>query len=253
MQPMIDFLQQAQADAKPFFLWYAPFLPHAPHDPPERLLEKYRPLAPTLPIAKYWAMCEWFDETCGTLLTELDQRSLRENTIVVYVTDNGWINLAHQSAFAPRSKRSPNEGGIRTPIMIRYPAKLQATLDTSTCVSSLDILPTLLHLCQLAPPDGLPGINLVDPAARNARPAVAGEIYDHDVSDLANPAASLQYQWIICPPYKLIVPSERMHAEQAQLFDIFADPAELTELSNKYPDEVKKLRQELQRQLNSVF
>ena len=42
-------------------------------------------------IAKYYAMCEWFDETCGQLLDYLDVQGVRDNTLVVYVTDNGWI------------------------------------------------------------------------------------------------------------------------------------------------------------------
>ena len=68
MQPVFDFIDMAQARRAPFFLWYAPMMPHSPHNPPERLLAKYRDKAPALEIAKYWAMCEWFDETCGQLL-----------------------------------------------------------------------------------------------------------------------------------------------------------------------------------------
>ena len=84
-------------------------------------MQKYEPLIDSQPIAKYWAMCEWFDETCGQLLEFLDQQQLRENTLIVYVTDNGWINRPDASAYAPRSKRSPYDGGVRTPIMIRFP------------------------------------------------------------------------------------------------------------------------------------
>ena len=102
MQPMYDFVDQAVADKKPFFLWYAPLLPHTPHTPPERLLAKYRGKTPSEHVAKYWAMVEWFDETCGELLKFLDDRKLAENTIVVYVTDNGWI-------------QDPDEAQVRDP------------------------------------------------------------------------------------------------------------------------------------------
>ncbi|MCA9091738.1 MAG: sulfatase-like hydrolase/transferase, partial [Planctomycetaceae bacterium] len=160
--PIQEFLDYAKQESKPFFIWYAPFLPHAPHTPPARLLEHYQRQAPSLPIAKYWAMCEWFDETCGALLNELDQRGLRDNTIVIYVTDNGWINLADRSAYAPRSKRSPNEGGIRTPIMLRWPNRIAPEMNVTTCVSSLDIAPTILQLCGQPVPDSLPGIDLTN-------------------------------------------------------------------------------------------
>ena len=91
MQPIFDFIADARKAGKPFFVWYAPMLPHTPHNPPERLLAKYKDKAPSPPVAKYWAMVEWFDETCGQLLDHLETEKLAENTIVVYVTDNGWI------------------------------------------------------------------------------------------------------------------------------------------------------------------
>ena len=60
---------------------------------------------PGEPVARYWACVEWFDRTCGELLDYLDRKGLRENTIVVYTTDNGWIqNPEKANQFAPRSK-----------------------------------------------------------------------------------------------------------------------------------------------------
>ncbi|MEL7267719.1 MAG: sulfatase-like hydrolase/transferase, partial [Planctomycetota bacterium] len=111
-----EFLDSARKENTPFFLWYAPFLPHTPHTPPKRLLDKYSKRTDSLPMAKYYAMVEWFDETCGDLMKRIDERGMRDNTIVIYVTDNGWINRKDSSRYAPRSKRSPNEGGLRTPI-----------------------------------------------------------------------------------------------------------------------------------------
>ncbi|MEM6980396.1 MAG: sulfatase-like hydrolase/transferase, partial [Planctomycetota bacterium] len=60
-----DFLSETVSSETPFYLWYAPFLPHTPHTPPARLLRKYKTKTDSVPMAKYWAMCEWFDETCG--------------------------------------------------------------------------------------------------------------------------------------------------------------------------------------------
>ena len=64
-------------------------------------------------------MCEWFDETCGALMNHIDQAGIAEDTLVVYVTDNGWIQT-EKSGYGPRSKRSPYEGGTRNPIMFRW-------------------------------------------------------------------------------------------------------------------------------------
>jgi arylsulfatase A-like enzyme len=117
MEPIREFLDEAVSRDRPFFVWYAPFLPHTPHNPPERLLEKYRTEDRPLTVAKYFAMCEWFDETCGELLEMLEQREVRDNTLVIYVTDNGWIQDPESPGYAPRSKQTPYEGGVRTPIL----------------------------------------------------------------------------------------------------------------------------------------
>lgn len=126
MEPVTDFIDTAVDDDKPFFLWYAPFLPHTPHNPPERILEKYQEPGRPAALAKYYAMCEWFDETCGQLISHLQDSGVYENTLIVYVTDNGWIQRTPEMelpegwrpSFAPRSKQSPYEGGTRTPIML---------------------------------------------------------------------------------------------------------------------------------------
>jgi uncharacterized sulfatase len=91
MQPIFDFIQTARRQNKPFFVWYAPMMPHSPHDPPQRLLDKYTPQTKSPHLARYWAMVEWFDETCGQLLDYLDQQRLADDTIVLYVADNGWV------------------------------------------------------------------------------------------------------------------------------------------------------------------
>jgi len=73
MRPLFDFMDSAIEQEKPFFVWYAPFLPHTPHNPPERLLKKYQTDGRSISVARYYAMCEWFDETCGQLLDRIDK------------------------------------------------------------------------------------------------------------------------------------------------------------------------------------
>src|SRR5262245_37991240 len=91
LKEVLDFIDAAAGKSKPFYVWYAPMMPHAPHNPPERLLNKYKDKTDSPFIARYWAMCEWFDETCGELLDHLDKKGLAANTLVVYLCDNGWI------------------------------------------------------------------------------------------------------------------------------------------------------------------
>ena len=143
MQPIYDFMATARRDEKPFFVWYAPMMPHQPHNPPQRMLDKYAHVAPSLEVAKYWGMVEWFDETVGDLLKHLDEQKLSENTIVIFVTDNGWITDPKTGSYAPKSKQSQYDGGVRTPIMVRWPGHVKPQR-SDALASSLDIAPTLL-------------------------------------------------------------------------------------------------------------
>src|SRR5262249_51931509 len=90
MKPIYDFIDQNKGK-KPFFVWYAPMMPHEPHDPPERILKKYQSKDRNIKLAKYYAMIEWFDETVGELLAHLDEKKLADDTLVLFVVDNGWI------------------------------------------------------------------------------------------------------------------------------------------------------------------
>ncbi|NNE93954.1 MAG: sulfatase-like hydrolase/transferase, partial [Verrucomicrobiales bacterium] len=159
MEPVTNFIDMAVAEKKPFYMWYAPFLPHTPHNPPERLFKKYKDKGVESDhVARYYAMCEWFDETCGQLLQMIDEQGHRENTLVVYVCDNGWIQDPDRNGYAPRSKQTPYEGGIRTPIMFRWPGKIPPA-ERDELASSIDIFPTILAATNSAVPEGLPGLN----------------------------------------------------------------------------------------------
>jgi arylsulfatase A-like enzyme len=238
LQPVFDFIE-SRGD-KPFFLWYAPMLPHQPHNPPQRLLDKYVAKTDSLHVAKYWAMCEWFDETCGELLDYLDKQGLAEKTLVIYVTDNGWIQDPASPKYAPRSKRSPHEGGIRTPVIVRWPGHGAPRRDERSLVSSLDVAPTILAAAGVSPTAEMTGINLLDVAAgkRPAHDNLAGEIFDHDVADLAQPTRGLLYRWCIREHWKLI---ESADGRQRELFDLGSDPHESQSVAADHADVVHDL------------
>ena len=241
MQPIYDFLDAA--GTKPFFVWYAPFLPHSPHNPPKRLLEKYRDKTPSIHVARYWAMCEWFDETVGQLLDYLDKKKLAENTLVLYVCDNGWIQNPNASRYAPRSKRTRFEGGVRTPIMVRWPGRVTPRRDDETVASSIDLAPTILAACGLKPTPEMQGVNLLDAKALAAREAVFGAVYTHDAVDIHKPASSLLWRWCVSGRWKLCVPNPAAVPDaKAELYDLVADPHEKDNVAPEHADEVARLR-----------
>jgi uncharacterized sulfatase len=242
MQPVFDFINLATDEEKPFFVYYAPFLPHTPHNPPERLLEKYRDKTPHLPLAKYWAMCEWFDETVGQLVDFVDEKGLGENTLVMYVTDNGWINDTKASRYAPRSKRSQYEGGTRTPIMLRWKGHVEPQMNKTHLASSIDFVPTMLAAAGLEPTSEMQGINLLDEKAVAKRDHIFGEILEHDIQHMTDPIPSLRFRWVIENQWKLIVPhAGREPNAPVELFDVLADPHEKKNLAAEHKALVDRL------------
>ncbi len=245
LKPVTDFIDTAAKAGKPFFVWYAPMMPHAPHNPPARLFDKYKGKTESPFVAKYWAMCEWFDETVGDLLKHLDDKKLAANTVVIYLHDNGWIQDPASAAFAPKSKRSPYDGGVRTPILIRWPGHVKPAV-SDALAHSIDLAPTVLTAIGWKPTKGMAGIDLLDAAAVTGRDTVYGEIFEHNAVDIRVPAKNLQYRWVIDGTWKLIEPNPaRVPDGKAELYDLAADPKEATNRADKHPDKVGALRTKL--------
>lgn len=240
MQPIADFLAEVGAAGKesPFLIWYAPFLPHTPHDPPKDLAEKYATLAPSPSIARYWANCERFDATCGELLDLLEATGHAEDTIVLFVTDNGWIQQPDGPRYAARSKRSPYDGGLRTPIMIRWPSRVEPGR-VATPVASIDLAPTILAACGIEAPATMPGVNLLERDAVENRGAIFGDVHLHNAIDLHDPAANLTHRWSIADGWKLIVPNPAtVPDDRIELYRLAEDPLETANLASTHPDRV---------------
>jgi arylsulfatase A-like enzyme len=239
-----SYLNLALKEEKPFFLWYAPFLPHKPHTPPQRLYEKYKKKTDSEYLAKYWAMCEWFDETCGELFDLIDDKGLTENTLFVYVCDNGWVQNPNNGSSGKTSKRSPYDLGMRTPIMYKWAGKIKPKIDTETVVSSIDMVPTVLDILNIEKPFNLPGISVLDKENLEKRDVLFGEIYAHDFDTIES---SLFYTIAIAKPYKIIVPDPvRKAKEKIELFNIDIDPFEKNNIADSQPEIVKKLKSKIE-------
>ena len=270
MQPAFEFMARCREESRPFLLWYAPMLPHTPHDPPQELVAHYRSKTDSVHVARYWGNVERFDESVGALLDRLDHLGIADETLVVYVTDNGWLQDPTASRFAARSKLSPYDGGLRTPIMLRQPGVI-APRQSAALASSLDIMPTVLAACGVEPPAGLPGLNLLDNAATAGRRQVFGECFTHTIVDLDDPVQSLLWRWTVADDaagkqWKLLVPGPASgrgtfpggeggrvdpHSRQRflegtlELFDLAVDPDETQNVAATYPDVVTRLRENL--------
>jgi uncharacterized sulfatase len=253
MKPIYDFIEKSAG--KPFFVWYAPMLPHEPHDPPERLLKKYREPGRPEKLAKYYAMCEWFDETCGDLLAGLDAMKLRDSTLIVFVVDNGWIQETGQTRttrgwFAPKSKLSPYDGGLRTPVILRWPGRTKPGR-YEDLVSTIDLAPTILTAGNMKPPATMQGLSLLERAGGGAalkRDAVFGEIFVHTAVDIQKPALNLTHRWVRAGDWKLILDETKKTAE---LYDVKTDPFETRNRSDSEPNRVKELSSRIEQWWNA--
>ena len=251
MQPLDRFIDDVGSD--PFFIWYAPFLPHTPHNPPGRLLRKYASNQRSARVAQYWAMVEWFDETVGELLDDVEAAGLKDNTIVLFAVDNGWLQADNelprtQRPFgAPGGKLSPYDGGLRTPILVRWPGRIQPGYHRNL-VSTIDLAPTILQSIDgVDVPPAMPGLNLLEvdneSAPVNQRHAVFGQICTHDAVNLDRVDHSVTHQWVRKHDWKLI---HYVHPERpAELYHLAQDPFERTNLATRYPRKVDELLAEL--------
>jgi arylsulfatase A-like enzyme len=246
MQPIYDFIETSNKEKKPFFIWHAPLMPHDPHTPPKEILAKYtgKGLAPA--AEKYYAMIEWFDQTCGELDDYLTKNDLRKNTVILYLADNGWN--AEEGYKGGRAKMTPYEMGIRTPMFVRWPDKVKPLRDDETLAHITDFPTTILKLAQVEAPADIDGLDLLDREAMTKRKTVFVESYSHDIADLDKPGDSLSARVVIDGFSKLIIPGPakptrvfETNPTEIELYDLKADPFEKTNLAEDLPEDVKRL------------
>lgn len=136
-----------------------------PASPEEWGTEGERQVRLTQNHAVYAAMIEAMDQAVGTVLAALDELDLVRNTVVVFTSDNGGLSTSegHPTSNLPlrAGKGWMYEGGIREPLLMRWPALLSGGRVEDTPVTSPDIMPTLLHMARLPEPDFTDGVSLL--------------------------------------------------------------------------------------------
>lgn len=170
---------------KPFFLWLAALDPHRnyspntiadPHDPEDVVVPPFLPDADSTrkDLALYYDEISRLDSYLGEVMQELKSQGIDENTLVIYMTDNG-------RPF-PRCKTRMYDSGIKTPFIVRWPAEIEKSR-TDALISSIDIAPTFCELAGANVPNSFQGVSFVpvlqDPNAET-RTYIVGEHNWHD-------------------------------------------------------------------------
>jgi len=220
---------------RPWLCYVAYHTPHSPFQVPDRYYEPFKNAGLEPPLAAIYGMVANLDDNFGRLLKGLDDLDLAKKTIVLSLCDNG-PNGARFNAGLRGTKGSVHEGGCRSPLFLRWPGNAAGKV-IPQIAAHIDLYPTLLDLCGVAPPKGPP----VD--GRSLRPLLEGRadawpdrlLFTHHVQG---------DQWQ--RPFPCAVRSQRFTAVRElrgdwQLYDIAADPGQKADLAKEKAAELATL------------
>ena len=225
--------------AKPFFLYLAYTIPHALLEVPEDSLAEYRGKFPEppadeqagknsvpFPRATYAAMVTRLDREVGRVLARLRQHQLEENTVVFFCSDNGAPKRAgisdffHSTAAFRGHKGSLFEGGIRTPMIVRWPGRVPAGRSSEYPWGGWDVLPTAAALAGADVPKGVDGISVIPALRGDAAPRPGYFYWEHHQKTFSQAVREGRLKAVRESPDSPIL-----------VFDLFADPGETRDLA----------------------
>ncbi len=232
----IEFMADADKAGEPFFCYLPYNTPHSPMQVPDRWWNKFKdfelgqrnrdPEKENIGHTRAaLAMCENIDWNVGRLLKQLDDMGIADNTIVIYFADNG-PNGVRWNGGMKGKKGSTDEGGVRSPMLIRWPGKIPGGKVVNELGAAIDLLPTLADMAgiKVASVRPLDGVSL--------KPFLLG---DHPV---------LEDRMIFSHWRKRVsVRTQQYRLDfRGGLYDMHADPGQYTDISKKKPGVAKRLR-----------
>jgi arylsulfatase A-like enzyme len=187
---------------KPFFVWLAAFDAHRPfyegisdnpYSPEEVVVPPYIPETDLVKkdFALYYEEITRMDDYIGKVLSELEAQGVADNTLIVFISDNG-------RAF-PRDKTTLYDGGIKTPWIVKWPGRVKAGTVNTNLVSSVDLAPTFLRAANLEPVAVFEGIDLAPALGEEMQPVreqIYAEDHFHDFEDYTRAIRTKQYKYI---------------------------------------------------------
>jgi len=224
---------------KPFFLYLAHYAVHVPIQAKEQITAKYR--AKPLNGQKrpdYAAMIQSVDEALGRVMAALDETKTADRTVIIFTGDNGGLSKVTNNSPLRAGKGYPYEGGIRVPLIIRWPGAVKPGTISREPVTSIDYLPTICEIAGLEPPadrhiDGLSLVRHLKSSAAAALPRDAIFWHFPHYRDEIVP-----YSIIRRGPWKLI---KRYEGKKFELYNLENDLSEKNDLAEKMPEKVKQL------------
>lgn len=242
------FMDRSRRSGAPFFCYIATNAPHSPMWAPRGYEERYRGVA-GLDEPGFYGMIENIDDNVGRLLGYLRKNNLEEHTILIFTTDNGTAAGARVFNAGMRgAKGSPYDGGHRVPLFVRWPARgLARGRDAGRLTAHIDILPTLVDLCELPAPWAPPvhGRSL-RPLLFLTNPAWEDRVIVTD-SQRQESLVKWRQAAVMTDRWRLVNPSADGNPAQCELYDAAADPGQRRNVAQENPETVQRLKAEYER------
>lgn len=259
----VRFISQTK---KPYFLWIGYHPVHGPSNAPQELVQKYVDKGypsdrKAINSAYYLAMVENLDLAVGRIQEAINASGATENTIIVFMSDNGGVSTSYSNAPLRQGKGSPYEGGLRVPMIVSWPGTVAAGSVCDVPVHAVDIYPTLTELASARVPSEhvLDGVSLVpllrsqDTAWQRGQPLFFFQpLYDVGFSATPN-AAIIDGDWKLIEFFgdyvdiddnKRYIPSARV-----ELYNLKVDIGEQRNLAELEPAKHRQMQQQLYRWL----
>ncbi|MEW4490609.1 arylsulfatase [Thalassoglobus sp. JC818] len=243
---------------RPFFLHLAHYAPHRPLGAPEEKIRYFLEQGFDKQTSTVYAMIEVLDEGIGRLLYQLDELGIREQTLILFASDNGPDPvIAERFNLNLRgTKYMVNEGGIHVPLMVNW-KKTFAPHVIDRPVHFTDVLPTLIEVCRLehSPTNRLDGVSFVtsltteSPAERNT-PLFWQ--WNRTTPRYSHNASIREGNWKLVRPFVTRNVPKGDSSEPAELFNLEQDPFETNDLSASEPELTQRMLQQLQDWSNEV-
>lgn len=257
MDASVRFIRENRT--RPFFLYYAPILPHLALQAPQEYVDRYPrewDVKPYLgeagyvpnprPRATYAAMIEYLDMTVGAIVAEIEKHGLRSNTLIVFTSDNGATfsggvdrEFFNSNGGLRGAKMSLYEGGIRVPMIASWPGRIEKGSVSDQPVATYDTLATFAELTKAKAPrnDGTSYLPALLGKPMKARSHLYFEYPEAD-----------SMQAVIFGDLKAIRPKLKADSSRIEIYDLKADPAETRDLASARPDLAKRALEVMRRE-----
>ena len=243
------FIRKVKNDEKPFFIYLCTNAPHGPFIAPPKNTKRFTDLGFEAKTAGFYGMIENIDENMGHLLARMEEWKLFENTILIFMSDNGMTGGGGGRPGKPVAKGHPffnagqkglkgsvDEGGVRVPFFVRWDGKY-ATRDINELSAHIDILPTLAAVAGAKLPENQVGGRSLLPLLLGQKIRTGDRYLFSQKARWPTGSEPDRHQWS-----SFAVRNSRYRLVGKQLFDMVTDPGQKTDVADRHPEVVKEMR-----------